>query len=326
MMQDLINFHIFSCFFMTGLIWLIQLVSYPSFLFVEEKRFLEFHHFHSSRISLIVSPVMSIELISAAGLALFMGGWLWWTNAVGVVLIWLSTAFLSVPLHGQLGLGKDINLIRKLVQTNWPRTVLWSVRSIVFVFIFFSGAAMAIEEPKFEVLKKNADYEIRKYGPVLVAETTVDAGFKDAGNQAFQILAGYIFGKNKAKTKMEMTAPVTQQAPAEKIEMTAPVTMSKAPQGYVVQFVMPANYTRETLPEPDDKRVEIREMPDRKVAVFSYSGSWSESRYKEMLSKFRAALERDQVSTKGEPIFSRFNSPFALWFLRRNEIWIEVSE
>lgn len=194
---------------------------------------------------------------------------------------------------------------------------------IIVLLTFYSGAVLAIEEPKYTLETKNGIYEIRSYASTLVAETVIDAGFDDAGNKAFKILADFIFGNNTAQTKIEMTAPVAQ-AKSEKIEMTAPVNLSKASNGYLVQFTMPEKYTLSTLPQPNDKRVQIREIPQRKIAVYGYSGSWSETRYKSKLAEFIAALEKDGVKTTGEPTFARFNSPFQLWFLRRNEIWLEV--
>lgn len=186
---------------------------------------------------------------------------------------------------------------------------------------------MAIEEPIYKVLAKDQNYEIRQYGPTLVAETYVEANFEDAGNQAFRILAAYIFGENLSKTKIAMTAPVNQVAgSSEKIEMTAPVTQSKRATGALVQFTMPAQYTLETLPVPKDSRVSIRQIPPRTVAVFSYSGSWSESRYQSKLKEFRQDLLKNDLRTIGEPVFARFNSPFQVWFLRRNEIWLELVE
>lgn len=189
-----------------------------------------------------------------------------------------------------------------------------------------SGVAMAIEEPKFSVETKTEHYEIRKYETVLVAETKVESEFESAGNQAFRILADYIFGNNKSKTKISMTAPVSQQAVSEKIAMTAPVSQIKSGTGYLVQFTMPNKFTKETLPEPNDARVNIREIPVRRVAAFEYSGSWSEERYNEKLKQFLENLKQDGVVTTGNPELARYNSPWTLWFLRRNEILIEVAE
>ncbi len=185
---------------------------------------------------------------------------------------------------------------------------------------------MAVEEPKYRIESKTGSYEIRKYESTIVAETLIEANFEQAGNQAFRILADYIFGNNKTKTKIDMTAPVAQTPSSEKIAMTAPVTQSKDASGQIVQFTMPENYTLETLPTPNDARVRLRVIPARKVAVYSYSGSWSESRFNEKLLAFTSELKVNNVKTIGQPIFARFNSPFQIWFLRRNEIWLEVSQ
>lgn len=198
------------------------------------------------------------------------------------------------------------------------------VQLVYFLTMFYSLNIMAIEEPRFEVEKKYSDFEIRKYGSMLVAQTEVNEGFADAGDKAFRILADYIFGNNISQTKIEMTAPVTQQS--EKITMTAPVNLSRSGSGYIVQFVMPANYTLQTLPAPVDARVKLAELPPKRVAVYSYSGSWSEERYQEKLAEFQLQLEKEKLKSIGEPTFARFNSPFQLWFLRRNEIWLEVAE
>lgn len=188
---------------------------------------------------------------------------------------------------------------------------------------------MATEEPKFKLISQTDQYEVRQYAAVLVAETRIDAGFDEAGNRAFRVLADYIFGNNKSKAKIAMTAPVIQgEAPSavsEKIAMTAPVTQVQSQGGFLVQFTMPESFTLETLPEPNDSRVKIRQIPARKLAVFSYSGSWSQSHYQEKLAEFQAALSKDGVKTVGAPTFARYNSPFMIWFLRRNEIWIEVA-
>ena len=198
------------------------------------------------------------------------------------------------------------------------KTLIWSLT-------LFSGVAMAIEEPKYTISSKGDLYEIRDYESTLVAETAIEAKFDEAGNRAFRILADYIFGNNTSKAKIEMTAPVAQ-VKSEKIAMTAPVNMTKGDNGFLVQFTMPAKFNLGNIPKPNDERVQIREIPKRKVAVFRYSGSWSEDRYKRKLAEFSSALVKDNVKTVGEPVFARFNSPFQLWFLRRNEIWLEVAQ
>ncbi len=194
---------------------------------------------------------------------------------------------------------------------------------IALIFLF-TGVVMAIEEPQYTVESKSQHYEIRKYGPIIVAETKIESDFENAGNQAFKILAGYIFGANKSKTKIAMTAPVNQEAISEKIEKTAPETQTKGSSGFLVQFTMPQKYSLDTLPVPDDSRVQLRQVSARKVAVFTYSGSWSESRYVEKLSEFNLELKSDKIETVGEPMLALYNSTFQLCFLRRNEIWLDI--
>ena len=107
---------------------------YPSFRFVGESDFSQFTDFHNQRITWIVLPVMVVELLSGLYLALYAGG-AWWVNLGGVLLIWASTFFLSVPLHGELASAKSIAVIQRLVLTNWPRTFLWTVRSLFFLYL-----------------------------------------------------------------------------------------------------------------------------------------------------------------------------------------------
>ncbi len=195
----------------------------------------------------------------------------------------------------------------------------------LILFLLYPGVTMAVSEPKYTIESKNENYEVRLYESTIVAETLVQEDFKEAANKAFRILADYIFGNNKSKLKIDMTAPVSQQLSSEKIAMTAPVSQIQDSRGYLVQFTMPDNYTIESLPEPNDPRVHLRQIGPRAIAVYSYSGSWSESRYVSKLADFTEALLKNNVKTTGKPIFARFNSPFQLWFLRRNEIWLEIA-
>ena len=182
----------------------------------------------------------------------------------------------------------------------------------------------AIEEPDYEVVKKFDQVELRRYAPYLVAEVVLDSSAEDAGNQAFPILAGYIFGKNKGEKKFAMTAPVTQTAAPVKMEMTAPVTQAAVPGGMRVQFVLPKGVTLATAPEPIDPRVQLRVMPAGTWAVIRYSGTWSQANYLEHLGELKVSLEAVGVATQGEPVLARYNAPFTPWFLRRNEIWLAL--
>lgn len=187
------------------------------------------------------------------------------------------------------------------------------------------GAAMAIEKPAHEVVRRYADFEVRDYAPRVVAESEVRLPRAEAGNEGFRRLAGYIFGKNRGERRIAMTAPVAQ-SPGTRIAMTAPVAQAEgSPGSFVVQFTMPASFALAALPEPLDPRVTLRQEPARRMAVWSYSGTWSEARYEAQLARFRTALAREGLSVAGEPTWARYDPPWTPWFLRTNEIWLELA-
>jgi hypothetical protein len=183
----------------------------------------------------------------------------------------------------------------------------------------------ATEEPDHTVVQKLNDVEVREYAAYTVAEVVVPGPAAQAGNQAFPILAGYIFGKNKGERKFAMTAPVTQAAEPVKLEMTAPVTQSATTGGFRVQFVLPKGVTLATAPEPLDARVLLREVAPSRVAVIQYSGFWSDANYQQHLDKLQTSLRAANLATVGEAVYSRYNAPFTPWFLRRNEIWLHLA-
>jgi hypothetical protein len=187
-----------------------------------------------------------------------------------------------------------------------------------------SPTAMAIEKPSYRVVERREAFEVREYAAHVVAETVVGGSREEAGNAGFRILAGYIFGKNRGEKKIAMTAPVTQSEPA-KIAMTAPVTQAGQEGRWIIQFMMPSAYTLETLPEPLDPAVSFRVVPARRVAAHGYSGTWSASRYEEHLATLRAALDAAGLVAVGEPIWARYDPPYMPWFLRTNEILLELA-
>ena len=193
----------------------------------------------------------------------------------------------------------------------------------ISIVLYSQGTLMAIEEAKYDVLQKFGAIEIRQYQPQVVAETTVEGDFSNAANAAFGRLFNYISGANRTQQSIAMTAPVGQQK-GEKIAMTAPVGQQKTGDRYVVSFMMPARYTLETLPEPTDWRVSLRAIPAQTVAAIRYGGTWSQSRYKNHEDKLRTFIEQQGYTVKGEPIWARYNPPFTPWFLRRNEILMEI--
>ena len=183
---------------------------------------------------------------------------------------------------------------------------------------------MAIEEAPYKVLKSDRIFELREYEPHILAETVVDGDLEGAGNQAFRRLFRYISGDNRSRSKIAMTAPVSQESKGEKISMTAPVSQENIQGKWAVSFMMPASYTMETLPVPDDQTIKLRQVPAQRVAAVRYSGFWSEEKYLLHKEKLEAWVRDNKFTAVGEPIWARYNPPFRLWFLRRNEILIPV--
>jgi hypothetical protein len=184
---------------------------------------------------------------------------------------------------------------------------------------------MAIEEAKYAVLEREGDFELRQYEPQIVAETLVEGDFKDVGNEGFRRLYDYITGKNRKRQSIPMTAPVSQEAASEKIPMTAPVNQEKAGEKWRITFMMPPQYTLETLPEPLDARVKLTKVPGKLMAALSYSGTWSRGRYEDKEKRLKELIRQRGLNIVGEPVFARYNPPFLPWFLRRNEVLIPVA-
>lgn len=189
-------------------------------------------------------------------------------------------------------------------------------------------AAHAIETPAYTVLQSNRfegnTVELRGYAPYLIAETTVEADdFDEASSEGFRRLAAFIFGENNGNVEMDMTSPVETRRP-EKMDMTSPVETTGEPGAWEVRFVMPSKYTLETLPRPNDTRIRIVEVPARTVAALSFSGRWTSSNFAEHTDRLKRFVTRTGLRTQGAPLLARYNMPLTPWFLRRNEILLEV--
>jgi len=199
-----------------------------------------------------------------------------------------------------------------------------TLQSALLILVVCMGSrAMAIEEPAYRSLEQDGSFELREYPAHLVAETVVAAGFEEAGNIAFGRLFRYISGENAGRSKIAMTAPVTQ-AKGEKIAMTAPVAQQADGPGYRVAFLVPARYTKDTVPTPLDPEVRIREIPAQLVACWRYSGRWTRENYDSSERALREKLASRDLVAHGEPVLARYNPPFTPWFMRRNEVLIPV--
>lgn len=197
---------------------------------------------------------------------------------------------------------------------------------------------MATEQLGYDVVQTaqgpdGEDFSVRAYAPVLVAEVTVSGTRKDAANAGFRLLADYIFGNNLAAQGTEaqtiaMTAPVVQtpaQTPKQTIAMTAPVIQDPAgPDRWVVQFVMPKEYTLATLPKPNNPAVTLRALPARTVAAVQFSGWATDSSVNQHTEALKAWVADKKWPMTGGVQLAFYNPPWTLPWWRRNEVWVPV--
>jgi hypothetical protein len=215
-------------------------------------------------------------------------------------------------------------MIRHMIPTIRKTSAAQPGLVAALLLLLIPCVAMAIEEPKYTVVKKDGDIEIRLYDSLIVAETVVDTSdFDEASNEGFRRLAGYIFGGNKVRQKIAMTSPVTTEQ-SLKIAMTAPVQTERSGSSVRVAFTMPSEYTLETLPVPNDSRVRVRQLPARKFAAIRFSGRWTEDNFREHTEELNAWIQKEGLGISGGPLLARYNPPFIPFFFRRNEVLIPV--
>ncbi|MEM7406318.1 MAG: heme-binding protein [Pseudomonadota bacterium] len=166
-----------------------------------------------------------------------------------------------------------------------------------------------VDSPAYEVLAKTVDYEIRRYPALLVAETEADTD--DDAEPLFRVLANFIFGGNEQAESIAMTAPVFMSATAGTPEA-------------MMQFIMPAQYTAETLPEPLSDRVVIRTLPARTVAVRQFGWFASQQVRRTQLADLLEGLRRDGITTSGDPVYAGYQPPFSIPFMKRHEIMVSI--
>lgn len=202
----------------------------------------------------------------------------------------------------------------------------------LFAFLAFfslSSAAMAADEPAHTVVLRAGAFEIRDYDAMLMAE--VDVGttqMSRAGNAGFRPLADFIFGNNTAPQggsgEIAMTTPVVQQR-SEEIAMTSPVVQGREGETWRVGFVMPAEYTMETLPRPNNPNVQIREQAPRRMAIVRFNGGARESRFMAYEAELRAWLSEAGYEVRGEAVYARYDPPWIPTPFRRNEVMLEIA-
>lgn len=203
---------------------------------------------------------------------------------------------------------------------------------------------MVVESPKYMLEKRDGKFEIRHYEDHILAQVEVDADFSGSINEGFDILAGFIFGNNRSRQKVPMSAPVTEEklpmsAPVtseqipmtspvhqEKIPMTAPVTGENAGPGrFRISFVMPSNYTLDTLPVPLDDRISFKRVPGHRAATYTFPG-WlvDERRALDKTRELKAWMAKNGLKARSGFEVAQYNSPWIPGPLRHNEIIVEI--
>ena len=188
---------------------------------------------------------------------------------------------------------------------------------------------MATEEPKYSVLEKEPPFEVRSYAPMIIAEVQVDGDLDEASSQGFRLIAAYIFGQNQVSEKIAMTAPVAveeQTVKSAKIAMTTPVGIESRAGKWTVSFVMPAEYTMESIPKPINPQVQLRQMPAVKKAVISFTGFYNQQKVADKTLELEQWMKSRNLQGAGAPSFARYNPPWTLPFMRRNEVMIHLRD
>ncbi len=166
-------------------------------------------------------------------------------------------------------------------------------------------------EPQWKPIESDGNIQIRQYEPTIIAEVIVTGERSKAINDGFRILADYIFGQNKSNIKIPMTAPVTQEK-------------DRLLNQWRVRFVMPASYTLNTLPQPNDIRINLIEVPPHRSVAIRFSGFSSSKNIETNEAKLMAWVLKRGIKTKDQPLYAFYNPPWILPFLRRNEIIIDI--
>jgi effector-binding domain-containing protein len=209
------------------------------------------------------------------------------------------------------------------------RKYMWWLLAIVAVVLLGAGLwgpiVSNVEHPKYTLIERRGNIEIRDYPPMIVAETEVTGERREAISKGFRLIANYIFGNNTAAQKIPMTAPVTQQG-SEKIAMNAPVTQQGVGKSWRVRFVMPSKYTMETLPKPNNPAIELREIPEKRFAVIRFSGMGGQDSLERHSKEVDAFLSAKNLTPLSPPTYAFYNPPWTLPFLRRNEVMVELSK
>ncbi len=202
--------------------------------------------------------------------------------------------------------------------------VFWIFLIVLLLAALLWGPIMSrTEQARYTIIEKHDNIELREYAPMIVAETETFGERKEAINKGFRIIADYIFGNNHGSQKVAMTAPVIQEQ-GQKIAMTAPVTQQGDGKSWKIRFVMPNQYTLDTLPKPNNNVVQLVEIPARRFASIRFSGLAGTDDLKRQEDELKAYLQKNDIKIVAPPTYAFYDPPWNLPFLRRNEVMIQI--
>jgi effector-binding domain-containing protein len=180
----------------------------------------------------------------------------------------------------------------------------------LIVLLILNTNIMANEQPDYTVIKKDNGFEIRQYTNFLTATVETEGERDDAIGKGFRILFKYISGENKNKESISMTVPVMQK--------------SSGNNKWSISFVVPKKFNLQNVPQPDNQSVKIKNNPDLKVIVITFSGLFSNENIKENEAKIRNYIKEKGLKIEEPAIYAGYNSPWTLWFLKRNEVLFKL--
>ena len=219
----------------------------------------------------------------------------------------------------------SLDFIRAIPNIGQTTAMKPMLLALLFGLNLLGSPVMATEEPPFTVKSAHGEFEVRDYPALVAAEVTVTGDRKDAAGKGFRLLAGYIFGGNTSKQSIAMTAPVTQAATREKIAMTAPVFQTGGNGSWVIRFIMPRGSTLETLPRPNNPKVQLVAVPPARMAVVKFSGLARQDDVDAKTAALSRFVKAQHLQAIGAPSLAQYDPPWTLWFMRRNEVMIPVA-
>tara|TARA_B100000214_G_C23955208_1_gene622461 strand:- start:1075 stop:1656 length:582 start_codon:yes stop_codon:yes gene_type:complete len=189
---------------------------------------------------------------------------------------------------------------------------LFNILSFILLLTFFEDSLMAYETPRYELISKDGQFELRKYEPIIIAITKVESDYREASSTGFRRIANYIFGGNQKEMNIDMTAPVITDAPnPDKV--------------YEIFFVMPSKHSLSNLPKPNYDNIKIKKVNLDKAAVLSFGGWATKEKVMRYSRKLNDILDKKGINSKGNFLVAQYNSPWVLPPFRKNEIIVRIN-